>query len=127
MKTTKKNLRRIIRGLILKEGPNDPTSWPDPPAHTLNQDRAGTTRSELEPRRFRSKDEAEDAAVDMVFGDDPNQRLGGDLPYEIRIVSIAGEYALYAMADHTDRYDGEGREIAAVPRGGSIRYGRRIG
>lgn len=119
MKITKQQLQRIIRESYYDESGNYHTTdgklAPDP------------SLVDLEPERFRSKDEAEDAAVDMVFGDDPNQRLGGDLPYEVRIVSIDGEYALYAMKDHGDRYNGDGKVIAAVPRGGSIRYGRRIG
>lgn len=136
MKITKSQLRRIIREVIdprYQEG--SPGGWHDDEAgHETLADRkfADSNRThdeaaELEPARFRSKDEAEDSAVSMVFGDDPNQRLGGDLPYEIRIVYIDGEYALYAMANYTDRYNGEGKEIAAVPRGGSIRYGRKIG
>ena len=83
-------------------------------------------REELEPERFRNKQDAEDMAVGMVFGEEPNVRLGGKLPYEVRIFSIDGEYALYAMGDHRDSYAGEGTEIAAVPRGGAIRYGRRV-
>jgi len=83
-------------------------------------------REELEPERYRNKRDAEDMAVGMVFGEEPNVRLGGNLPYEVRIFSIDGEYALYAMRDHRDSYTGEGTEIAAVPRGGAIRYGRRV-
>jgi len=118
MKITKEQLRRIIRESYYDEDGNyrntDGELAPDP------------SLIGLEPKRFRSKDEAEDYAIDMVFGDDSNQRLDGKLPYEVRIVSIDGEYALYAMADHADRYNGEGKVIAAVPRGGSIRYGRKI-
>jgi hypothetical protein len=69
---------------------------------------------------------AEDAAVNMVFGDG-SERLGDTLPWEVRIVSVDGKYSLYAMKDGFDRYDGEGKEVAALSRGGSIRYGRRIG
>ena len=87
---------------------------------------SGSLPDQLEPQRFRSKSKAEDAAISMVFGDDPNQRLDGALPWEIRIISLDGEYALFAMSRYGDDYEGEGQEIAAVPRGGSIRYGRRI-
>ena len=80
-------------------------------------------REELEPERYRNKRDAEDMAVGMVFGEESNVRLGGNLPYEVRIVYVDGEYALYAMRDHRDSYAGEGTEIAAVPRGGEIRYG----
>ena len=118
-KITRRQLRRIIRESYYDEDGNYRNTngelAPDP------------SLTGLEPERFRSKDEAEDAAVGMVFGDDPSQRLSGDLPFEIRIVSIDGEYALYAMTDYADRYNGEGKVIAAVPRGGSIRYGRQIG
>ena len=100
MKITRRQLRKVILESMVKEG--------------------------LEPERYRNKRDAEDMAVGMVFGEEPNVRLAGKLPYEIRIVSIDGEYALYAMRDHRDRYAGEGTEIAAVPRGGEIRYGRRI-
>jgi hypothetical protein len=120
MKITRRQLRRIIRESYYDESGNyvatdGTTGLNDPDA------------MDLEPARFRSKDEAEGYAINMVFGDDPNQRLGNKLPWEVRIVSIDGEYALYAMADHNDRYDGDGKVIAAVPRGGSIRYGRRVG
>jgi hypothetical protein len=120
MRITKRQLRRIIRESYYDEAGNYvTTSGRVIPANTPNAD--------LEPERFRSKDEAEDAAVAMVFGDEPSQRLGNGLPYEVRIVSIEGEYALYAMEAYADRYKGEGRVIAAVPRGGSVRYGRKIG
>ena len=100
MKITKRQLRRLIRESMASE--------------------------ELEPERYRSKADAEDMAIGIVFGEEPNVRLGGKLPHEVRIVSIDGEYALYAMRDHRDRYTGEGTEIAAVPRGGAIRYGAKI-
>ena len=103
MKITRRQLRRIIE----QASPASP--------------------EDLEPERFRSKEDAEDMAVGMVFGDEPNARLGGKLPWEVRIISIDDEYALYAMRDHRDRYAGAGKEYAAVPRGGAIRYGRRIG
>ncbi len=118
MKITKRQLRRIIRESYYDESGNYRTTdgklAPDP------------SLVDLEPERFRSKDEAEDAAVDMVF-DGGSQRLGSQLPWEVRIVSIDGKYALYAMEAYADRYEGEGKVIAAVPRGGSIRYGRQIG
>ena len=103
MKITKRQLRRIINEALT-----------DPPP------------GQLEPEWFRSMKDAEDVAVGMVFGDG-SQKLGYELPWEVRIVSIDGEYALYAMTDGRDRFDGEGREVAALSRGGSIRYGRQIG
>jgi len=103
MKITRQQLRRIINEALT-----------DPPP------------GQLEPEWFRSMKDAEDVAVGMVFGDG-SQKLGNELPWEVRIVSIDGEYALYAMTDGRDRYDGEGREVAALSRGGSIRYGRQIG
>jgi hypothetical protein len=120
MKITKRQLRRIILESYYDESGNYVTTA----GKVISGGSAGT---DLEPERFRSKGEAEDAAVDMVFGDNPNQRLQGALPWEIRIISLDGEYALYAMARYGDDYEGEGTEIAAVPRGGSIRYGRKIG
>jgi len=117
-KITRRQLRRIIRESYYDESGNYHTTdgklAPDP------------SLVDLEPERFRSKDEAEDAAVDMVF-DGGTTRLGAELPWEVRIVAIDGEYALYAMAAYADRYNGDGKVIAAVPRGGSIRYGRKIG
>ena len=38
-------------------------------------------------KAYRNKRDAEDTAVGMVFGEEPNVRLGGKLPYEVRIVS----------------------------------------
>ena len=119
MKITRRQLRRIIRESYHDENGN----YVDNDGKIVSGGSAGT---DLEPQRYRSKDEAEDAAIGMVFGDDPNQRLQSALPWEIRVISLDGEYALYAMARHGDNYEGEGTEIAAVPRGGSIRYGRRI-
>ena len=117
---TKKQLRRIIRESYYDEGGNYVTTDGRviPP---------GEDTEELEPARYRSKDEAEDYAIDMVFGDGPSRRLGSELPWEVRIVAVDGKYALYAMGAYADRYKGEGKVIAAVPRGGSIRYGRQIG
>jgi hypothetical protein len=126
MKITKQQLRSIIRETINSRELEEPHGGFVGDALTGDPDYFDHTGTELEPARFRSKDEAEGYAVDMVFGDDPNQRLGNNLPYEVRIVSIDGEYALYAMKSHTDRYAGPGKVVAAVPRGGSIRYGRKI-
>ena len=129
MKITKRQLKRIIReamdprvleepsgGYIGDALTHDP-DYPEPP------DPTGT---ELEPEFFRDMQTAEDAAVNMVFGDG-SERLGDTLPWEVRIVSVDGEYSLYAMKDGFDRYNGEGKEVAALSRGGAIRYGRRIG
>ena len=119
MRITKRQLRRIIREAYYDEDGN----------YVTNDGKvipAAEITDELETARFRSKNKAEDAAIDMVFGDTPNQRLHGALPWEIRIISLNGEYALWAMESNGDIYKGEGTEIAAVPRGGSIRYGRRI-
>jgi hypothetical protein len=120
MKITKRQLRRIIRESYYDESGNYVTT--DGKVIPAGEGTGG-----IEPERFRSKAEAEDAAVDMVFGDVSSQKLGALIPWEVRIISIDGEYALYAMKDHVDRYDGDGKVIAAVPRGGSIRYGRQIG
>ena len=126
MKITKRQLRKIIAEAIDPREMEEPAGGYVGDALTGDPDYIDATGMELEPERFQDKDEAEDAAVDMVFGDVPNKK-GVTLPWEVRIISIDGEYALYAMKSHTDRYNGDGKVIAAVPRGGSIRYGRKIG
>ena len=120
MSISKRQLRRIIREAI------DPTDDLRHRRHSYDPNYPAPTGTELEPEFFRDMQTAEDAAVNMVFGDG-SERLGDTLPWEVRIVSVDGEYSLYAMKDGFDRYDGEGKEVAALSRGGAIRYGRRIG
>jgi hypothetical protein len=132
MRITRHQLRQIIAEAIDPREMEEPVGGYVGDALTGDPDYVDHTGMEVEPERFKSFRDAVAAGKDMALGHDPSQKLGATLPWEVRVVlidpgSLDGEYALYAMKDHDDRYDGEGKAIAAVPRDGDVRHGKQIG